>query len=130
LYATHLSSSLEGATARLLETLNSPSDAQLLGPVILREILYRVLTDEQGGNLRAALLPQSHFGRIARVLRRIHAEYNRSLDVPTLAEEANMSLPTFHVHFKSVTLTSPLQYLKAIRLHHARLLMIRNGINA
>jgi len=41
-----------------------------------------------------------------------------------------MSVPTFHTHFKAVTTTSPIQYIKAMRLHHARLLMVRSGLNA
>jgi len=41
-----------------------------------------------------------------------------------------MSVPTFHAHFKTVTDTSPMQYLKSTRLHQARLLMLRNGMTA
>ena len=41
-----------------------------------------------------------------------------------------MSTPTFHSHFKAVTNTSPIQYLKSIRLHQARLLMVRKGMTA
>ncbi len=41
-----------------------------------------------------------------------------------------MSVPTFHAHFKTITHTSPMQYIKSTRLHHARLLMVRNDITA
>jgi AraC-like DNA-binding protein len=37
---------------------------------------------------------------------------------------------TFHHNFKAVTSTSPLQYLKNIRLHKARILMVQDGLNA
>ena len=130
LYATRMAPRLEDATQRLLEALSDPDEAQLLGPAIVREIFYRVLTGEQGASLRAALLHDGNFGRIAKVLRRIHAHYASNLNVTTLAQDANMSTPAFHVHFKAVTQTSPMQYIKAIRLHQARLLMIRNGLNA
>src|SRR5690606_17809747 len=66
----------------------------------------------------------------ARVLQHIHRDYQTSLDVPRLAEIANMSVPAFHVHFKAMTSRSPLQYLKAVRLHQARLLMIRSDMSA
>ena len=72
----------------------------------------------------------SHFDKIAKALRRIHGEYNNLLDVTSLAREAGMSVPAFHAHFKSITKNSPLQYIKNIRLHQARLMMIRNGITA
>lgn len=41
-----------------------------------------------------------------------------------------MSTPSFHSHFKAVTCTSPMQYLKSTRLHRARLLMVREGMTA
>ena len=36
----------------------------------------------------------------------------------------------FHQHFKLVTASSPLQYLKRIRLDQARMLMAHDGYNA
>jgi AraC-like DNA-binding protein len=130
LYATALDGKLQDATLRLLEALASPLEANLLGPSICREITYRVLTGDQGASLRAALQQGTNFGRIAKVLRRIHTQYDGDLDVATLARDAHLSIPAFHAHFKSVTATSPIQYIKAIRLHRARLMMIRNGVSA
>lgn len=130
LYATPLDARLEDALGRLLETLCVPEEAALLGPGIVREITYRVLSGGQGGSLRAAMQQGSSFGRIAKVLRRIHTQFAHRLDVGMLAGEAHLSVPAFHAHFKAVTATSPVQYIKSIRLHQARLLMIRNGISA
>jgi len=72
----------------------------------------------------------SHFSQIAKVLNRIHQEYEKSIDIQTLAKDANMSVSTFHHNFKAVTSTSPLQYLKSIRLHKARMIMAHDGLNA
>jgi AraC-like DNA-binding protein len=128
--ATPLDDKLSDAVLRLMETLMSPVDANILGPGIVREIYYRVLTGQQGPALRAALTHQSHFGKIGKALRRIHADYTGDLDVETLADEAGMSVAAFHANFKSVTTTSPMQYLKSTRLHKARLLMVQDGLNA
>ena len=130
IYSTPLDPALSGAVKRLMEALGSPLDTQILAPGIVREICYRVLTGEQGDAIRAALTHQNHFGRIAKALRRIHADYHASLDVDTLASEAGMSLAVFHAQFKAVTATSPMQYVKTTRLHHARLLMVQDGLNA
>ncbi len=130
MYSTPLDAPLCNAVQRLMEALASPLDAQILAPGIVREICYRVLTGEQGGAIRAALTHQNHFGRIAKALRRIHADYHGALDVDTLAAEAGMSLAVFHAQFKAVTATSPMQYVKTTRLHHARLLMVQDGLNA
>lgn len=129
IYATPLDVPLSSAVLRLLEALASPCDAQILGPLIVREICYRVLTGVQGDAIRAALTHQHHFGRIAKALRRIHADYRGDLDVDTLAREAGMSLAVFHANFKAVTSTSPMQYVKTTRLHHARLLITHDGLN-
>jgi AraC-like DNA-binding protein len=128
--STPIDDQLGDAVWRLLQVLEHPVDAAILGPAILREICFRVLVGEQGGAIRAALLNRQHFGKVAKALRRIHADYHRGLDVETLAREANMSVPAFHAHFKSVTSTSPIQYLKATRLHKARLLMLQDTHSA
>jgi AraC-like DNA-binding protein len=130
IYSTPLDPTLGDAVQRLLEALVSPLDASILGPAIVREICYRVLTGEQGDAIRAALTHQHHFGRIAKALRRIHADYEGDLDVDLLAREAGMSVAVFHAQFKTVTATSPMQYVKTTRLHHARLLMVQDGLNA
>lgn len=130
IYSTPLTDELIDATVRLLECLHSARDSRILGPQIVREITYRVLCGEQGGALRALAIRHGAFGQIARVLKRIHVDYADALDVETLANEASMSVSSFHHNFKAVTATSPLQYLKSIRLHKARMLMVQDGLNA
>lgn len=107
-----------------------PLDARILGKQIIREILYHVLTGPCGGALLALVSRQTHFSLISRVLKRIESQYTENLSVDQLAAEANMSVSAFHHNFKSVTSTSPLQYLKTYRLHKARMLMIHDGMKA
>jgi len=128
--STALDDPLYDATVRLLECLRTTDDSRILGPQIVREITYRVLLGALGQNLRALARPHSHFGQISRVLQRIHTDYARTYDLESLAREAGMSVSTFHLHFKAVTAWSPLQYLKNVRLHKARMLMVHEGLNA
>lgn len=128
--ATALDDALGEATVRLLESLRSAGDARILGPQIVREIIYRVLLGKLGQNLRVLATPDSHFGQISRVLNRLHTDYSRSYDMTMLARDAGMSVSTFHARFKAITLSSPLQYLKNVRLHKARMLMVQEGVNA
>lgn len=130
MYATRMDSMLRDTAARLLQSLSSPLEAHVLGRALVREIYFRVLTSEQGAVMRAALATQGHFGKIARALRLIHKKYRDPLTIEELAATARMSAATFHVHFKAVTNNSPMQYLKSIRLHQARLLMVRSGMQA
>jgi AraC-like DNA-binding protein len=114
---------LTDAALRLAKSLQSPDESRILGPTIVREIIYRVLCDRPGDALRALASPRSNFSQIARSLRRIHSDYHQHLDVTSLAREASMSVSTFHANFKGVTSKSPLQYLQTIRLHKAQALI-------
>jgi AraC-like DNA-binding protein len=125
-----MDAALRTSVLRFLEAMNKPLDAAILGPALVRELYFRVLTGPQGNAMRAALAMQGQFGKIGKALRRIHAGYAEPLDLSQLASEAGMSAPTFHSHFKAITRTSPMQYVKSTRLHQARLLMVRQGITA
>jgi AraC-like DNA-binding protein len=127
---TPMSEELGGAVIRLLECLTFPLDSRILGRQTVREIVYRVLQGEQGGALRGLASRDEHFSRIARVLKHVHAEYAKPLSVEELARKAGMSVASFHHNFKLVTASSPLQYLKRIRLDQARRLMAHDGYNA
>jgi AraC-like DNA-binding protein len=126
MFSTPIDDALAQTVLRFLEAMSSPVEAVLLGPAIVREIYFRVLIGEQGASMRAALASQGQFGKIAKAVRRIHTTFGDRLTVDLLAHEAGMSIPTFHTHFRTVTQSSPMQYLKSVRLHQARLLMLRN----
>jgi AraC-like DNA-binding protein len=130
MFSTPIDDALAQTVLRFLEAMSSPVEAVLLGPAIVREIYFRVLIGEQGASMRAALASQGQFGKIAKAVRRIHTTFGDRLTVDRLAREAGMSIPTFHAHFRAVTQSSPMQYLKSVRLHQARLLMLRNGKTA
>ena len=130
MYASPMDDALRESTLRFLQIMNDRNDAQILGPAMLRELYYRILTGAQGGTLRAAIAQQGQFGKVTRAIHKIHSCYHEHLDVEALAEEAQMSVPNFHLHFRKVTDTSPMQYLKSTRLHQARLLMLRNDFTA
>lgn len=128
--STPMNEEMAGAVVRLLECLKSSTDSRILGRQTVREVVYRVLQGEQAGALRALANRDDHFARIARVLRHVHADYARQSSVEELARRAGMSVAAFHHYFKLVTASSPLQYLKRIRLDHARRLMAHDGYNA
>ena len=128
--STPMGEAMQHSVLRFLQVMSEPRDAEILGPALVREIYYRVLTSEQGAGIRTALQLQGQFGRIYNVIRHIHSAYSENLDINQLAQMANMSPATFHSHFKLITETSPMQYLKSLRLHQARLLMVRKEITA
>jgi len=130
LYSSPMEEPLAASVLRLLEALAHPPEGEVLGPALVREIYYRILSGAQGGSLRAALAQQGKFGMVARAIRVIHSRYQEPLSVDELAGEAAMSAPTFHAHFRAMTGTSPMRYVQSTRLHQARLLMLRQHTTA
>jgi AraC-like DNA-binding protein len=125
--STPLDEDLATAAVRLLECLRSEERARILGPALVREIIYLVLHHQPAANLHALAATHAQSARVMNVINRLHAEYARSFDIEALAREAGMSVSGFHAHFKAMTASSPAQYIKAIRLHRARVLMVNVG---
>ena len=56
--------------------------------------------------------------------------YNQEHDISSVARFAGMSNSTLHHAFEKFVGQSPIQYLKKIRLHRARLMMVSKGMGA
>jgi AraC-like DNA-binding protein len=117
------------AAVRLLRLLDHPEDAQVLAPMIEREISWRLLTGRKGAVFRQIGLADSSLSHVGRAIRWIRDHAPETFRVEDLAEQANMSLSTFHRHFRTVTTMSPVQFQKKVRLQQARLLLLGEGID-
>ncbi|WP_426445421.1 AraC family transcriptional regulator [Paenibacillus sp. S-38] len=118
------------AIVRLVRLLDTPADIPMLSPLIIREIFYRVLQDEQGASLRQFAVIGSCAQGISQAIHRINRDYSMPLNISELAKEVSMSATSLHKHFKKVTAMSPLQYQKVIRLQAARRLLLTEGLDA
>ncbi|TBL79470.1 AraC family transcriptional regulator [Paenibacillus thalictri] len=118
------------AIVRLIQLLNTPEDVPILAPLVIREILYRVLQSEQGALIRQFATIGTHAHNITQAIQRINRQYDRPLVIEQLAKSVNMSASAFHKHFKQVTAMSPLQYQKTVRLQEARRLMLTEAVQA
>lgn len=125
-----LDSGLLDSTLRLVRLLESPDEARVLLPLIKREIIYRLLTGEQGARLRHVPMQGGHSHCIADAVEQLRKNFDKPLRIETLAKELGMSPSGFHHHFKMVTDMSPLQYQKQLRLQEARRLMLGENLDA
>jgi AraC-like DNA-binding protein len=112
------------ALSRYLALTSSATDARVLGPMILKELHYRLLLSPSGGMLRNLLRHDSYASAIARAIAHIRGNFRAAMVVSDLAREVGMSVSGFHKHFKAVTASSPLQYQKDLRLLEARRLLV------
>ncbi|HAT1618781.1 TPA: AraC family transcriptional regulator [Raoultella planticola] len=109
---------------RLLSLLDTPDDIPVLGPMLERELLYRLLQGPQGRLLRQIAQPEGALSRIRLAVAWIRDNYNRRLRIEALCEVSGMSRASLHRHFLSMTGLSPVQYQKQLRLQEARQLLL------
>ncbi|RNE89316.1 AraC family transcriptional regulator [Marichromatium sp. AB31] len=125
-----LDAEMADAIARLIKALGSETEARLLGPGLVREVLFRALGGTQAPVLHALAMYSGTFSKVAQVLRIMQSHYAEKLDVEQLAERVHMSPSAFHRAFKEITSDTPIQYLKKVRLTKARELMLHERIKA
>ena len=118
------------AFVRLLRCLKTPSDVPVLSPMIIREIIYRLLSSKHGEAVKQLGIVGSQTQRIAKVIDSIKTRYAASLNMESLAKEAGMSPASFHKYFKEITSMSPLQFQKQLRLQEARRLLMIGNLDA
>ncbi|WP_319584196.1 AraC family transcriptional regulator [uncultured Pseudodesulfovibrio sp.] len=125
-----VSETLLDSFQRLVDLLDTPEDIPILSPLILKEILYRLLMGELGPRLRQIATAESHGQQVARTVDWLRDNYTKPLTVEVLAKRTGMSVSTFHHHFRAMTAMSPLQFQKWLRLHEARRLMLTESQDA
>ena len=111
------------AVLRLVRLLDEPRDATVLAPLVKREILWRLVTGEQGAAVRQLGLADSSLSHVARAVRWIREHYAESFKVEEVARLSGLSVSAFYRNFQAVTAMSPIQFQKQIRLQEARLLL-------
>jgi len=118
------------AATRLLELMAQPGDAELLAPLVVEEILIRLLRSSIGVRVAQIGLAESSVHGIAKAISWLRANFSQAMKVDELAKLAHMSVSSFHQHFKAVTSMSPLQFQKVLRLQEARRLMLSTMLDA
>jgi len=130
LYIGQTDKQLVNAAIRLLELMAQPEDAELLAPLVIDEILIRLLRSPIGTRVAQIGRAESSLSRVGKAVSWLRANFDQPIDVDDLAKLVNMSVSAFHRQFKAVTSMSPLQYQKALRLQEARRLMLTAMMDA
>ena len=118
------------AVIRLVRLLDAPETSKVLAPLIIREIVFRLLAGGQGARLSHLLTAGADTRRIAPAIGYLREHFDQPLRMDDIAHEFGMSVSGFHHHFKSVTAMSPLQFQKQLRLQEARRLMLDENLDA
>jgi len=120
---------LVDAFTRYLRALRTPADAEVLAPLAVREIHYRLLASPQGQTLRRLTRGDGPAEPVFRAIRLIRQDLAAQLSVKSIASHVGLSTSALHHHFKAVTGTTPIQYQKQLRLLEARRLIWSNTLS-
>lgn len=130
LYVGQATDTIIDAVTRLLDLMVRTEDANLLGPLVMDEILIRLLLTPIGARVAQIGEPKSGVHRVAQAVSWIRAHFAQPVTIEEMAASVQMRASSFHQRFKAVTSMSPLQYQKVLRLHEARRLMLFQRMEA
>ena len=128
--ASKMSPEMLRAVERLVGALETLVTRRVIAPGAEWEMLYHVLKGEQGAFLRSMVVRDRGAHSITKVVRFLHDNYNEQHNIESIASHAGMSKSTLHHLFERFVGQSPIQYLKRIRLHQARLKIVTSGYSA
>ena len=129
-YITPAEESIVNAANEINGMSGEPGDAELLAPLVMDEILIRLLRSPIGVRMAQMGFAESSVHRVAKAISWLRENFSQPMKVEELAELVHMSVSSFHEHFKSVTSMSPLHYQKVLRLQEARRLMLSTIMDA
>lgn len=130
LYIGDADAQMIDAATRLIMLMDRPANADLIAPLVIEEILIRLLVGPMGPRIAQMGVADSNFHRVAKAVSWLRENFDQSADVKQLARLVNMSQSAFHRQFRAVTSMSPLQFQKALRLQEARRLMLTSMLDA
>ena len=122
--------SLLEAYERLIDLYAKQGNNTFLAELTLKEIYYRILTGPAGADLKSLFTSDSQSNKIYKAVEYITENYKDRLTINDIAAKVNMAPSTFFRVFKQITLISPLQYQKRLRLYEAQRLMLAESLTA
>lgn len=118
------------AVLRLARLVDTPEHAQVLAPLVLQEIVYRLVVDGHAARLQHIATVGGRAHRVVRAIAWIRENFDQPMRIQHLCKVGGMSASGLHLHFRAVTGMSPLQYQKTLRLQEARRLMLDEHLDA
>jgi AraC-like DNA-binding protein len=120
---------LADCVLRLVRLLQTPEAIPVLYPLIMREMSYWLLSGRHGSEIAGIGYAKGHPQPIIKAIHSLRDRFREPVRIEELAQIARLSLSSFHRQFKSVTLMTPLQYQKQLRLLEARRLLMLDAVS-
>ncbi|WP_169927397.1 AraC family transcriptional regulator [Labilithrix luteola] len=113
---------------RLLRALEEPLERRVVAPLAVEELVFRLLRSDAAAAVRSAVGQPPDTDKIQLAMQFLRSNVERSVSVDDVARHVAMSPSHFAHRFRAVARVSPMRYLKQLRLHHARTLMVAEGL--
>lgn len=119
---------IKDTIARYVRACEDPLEQRLVAPHVLEELVFRLLRGDAAAVLRGAVGRDPDAGAIQRAMRFMRERSTHALSVEDVARHVGMGASHFAHRFRAVAQTSPMRYLKQLRLHDARALMLAESL--
>jgi AraC-like DNA-binding protein len=112
---------------RLVEAVDDPDERRVLVPLAMRELVFLLLRTDAAGALRGVAHDSDDRRRIREAMAYIRSNADARLTVERIARHVGMSASHFAHRFRAIARVSPMRYVKTVRLHRARVVLLRDG---
>jgi transcriptional regulator GlxA family with amidase domain len=113
-----------------VKLLNKPKEIRdFMSKLFIKEIIY-LLLQNNSDFLKDYVLEGTLTSQIVKAISEIKNNYQETINMKTLAKNIGIGESTLYQNFKKITLMSPLQYQKKIRLEEARNMLINQNMEA
>jgi AraC-like DNA-binding protein len=119
---------IKDTVARLVAATDDALERQMVVPLVMEELVFRLLRTDAAAVLRSAVHRDRDADSIQQAMRFMRTHARRALSVEDVARHVAMSSSHFAHRFRAVARTSPMRYLKQIRLQNARALLLSHGL--
>ncbi|OPH38288.1 Arabinose operon regulatory protein [Moraxella lacunata] len=109
--------------------LLSQDNAQFLANIYRDELLYLLLNSALGSNIKQLANPNSPLVKIKQACQWIQLHFDQPFKVADLAKQVHWGETQFYRHFRHITGLTPIGYQKAIRLNHAKSLILKENLS-
>jgi len=127
-FVSPLDDLIAGGVIRLLGALEDPVERIVLAPLVLDELVFRLLRCDAAAFVRGAVREGDAAIQEAMTFMRQNA--SRPLTVEDVARHVGMSGSHFAHRFSAVARVSPMRFMKQLRLEAARELMLAKSVRA
>jgi len=127
-FVARLEEPVAAAVERLLRALDDPLELEIVAPLAMEELVFRLLRSDAAAVVRRAVGRELNATAIERAMSFMRANATKPLSVQAVARHVAMSPSHFAHRFRALARVSPMRYLKQIRLNEARALMLAGGI--